>query len=656
MPDADVHVREHVPPELRWVGPVYVGLVSLAGLALLGLASHAMAQSPAEPRWLLFALLTWGSSLLAIKVPGVPATLSMSETFLFVQVLSLGAPAAVLTVAGEGVLTSLRRRDRRLVRVLFNTTEPVVSIWIASQLVALLGHQLALTPDPSSLASILLPGLVLGGAYFVSNSSLTAVAVWSDTGQSPWTIWRHHFATVSLSYLASAAIAVLVVPNLHDVTFGVVAMVVPLLVVLYVAFAAWLGRVETEKHHLRELSRTYLATVESLAMAIDAKDHTTSTHIRRVQRFAMMLARLMRVEREQDLKALEVAALLHDIGKLGVPDHILNKPGPLTAAEFAQIQRHPVIGAEILSAVSFPFPVVPIVRHHHENWDGSGYPDGLAGDAIPFGARILAVLDCHDALTSHRPYRRAMTTEAALDVIERRRGVMYDPAIVDAFVRLLPTVDSSTERQAREEDESRAPAASVVRLPRASDGPPVDADVVPPTDLVCDLIGEVADRVSFENAADIVGAHLRRATPATLVLFYATDEAAQVVYLRHASGAGTDLVHGVSMGIGDRLSGWVAAHGTTIVNTDPALDLECRVASLVPPLESALSLRVHAGAQAVGVLTLCAPGRQAFSDAHRQLAEAVGDAVGTALARACALGGSTARSTTERSLRRSAAR
>ena len=159
-------------------------------------------------------------------------------------------------------------------------------------------------------------------------------------------------------------------------------------------------------------------------MAIDAKDDVTHSHVRRVQAHAMALARAINVVDEPTLKAIEAAALLHDTGKLAVPEHILNKPGKLTAAEFEKMKLHVDIGADILSLVGFPYPVEPIVRCHHENWDGSGYPRGVAGEAIPIGARILSVVDCYDALTSDRPYRRAMSDEAALAILRERSGTM----------------------------------------------------------------------------------------------------------------------------------------------------------------------------------------------------------------------------------------
>src|SRR5436189_697641 len=171
-------------------------------------------------------------------------------------------------------------------------------------------------------------------------------------------------------------------------------------------------------------------------MAIDAKDQVTHCDIRRVQAHATGLAKKVGVRDESLLKAIEAAALLHDMGKLAVPEYILNKPGKLTDREFEKMKLHASVGADILSAIDFPYPVVPIVRHHHENWDGTGYPQGLKGTDIPIGARILSVVDCFDALTSDRPYRPRLSNDEATRILVERRGTMYDPLVVDTFVRV----------------------------------------------------------------------------------------------------------------------------------------------------------------------------------------------------------------------------
>src|SRR5262249_946846 len=168
----------------------------------------------------------------------------------------------------------------------------------------------------------------------------------------------------------------------------------------------------------------------------DAKDQITHGHIRRVQAYAVGLARHVGVKDEQLIKAIEAAALLHDMGKLAVPEYILNKPGKLTPAEFEKMKLHASVGADILSAIHFPYPVVPIGRHHYEFWNGGGYPDGLKGTEIPIGARILAIVDCFDALTSDRPYRPRLTDSEAVRIVVGRRGTMYDPLIVDMFVKI----------------------------------------------------------------------------------------------------------------------------------------------------------------------------------------------------------------------------
>ena len=187
--------------------------------------------------------------------------------------------------------------------------------------------------------------------------------------------------------------------------------------------------------------------LQALARTMSARDGFTYAHAQRVQRFAAALAGAANIRDHRMLTALDTAALLHDIGKLGIPDQLLHKPGPLTADEYAQVQQHAVIGADILSAVSFAGPLALIVRHHHENWDGTGYPDGLRGDAIPLGARVLAIVDCYDALTSDRPYRRSLSHERAVEMIHERRGTMYEPEIADAFLRIVAELRQAPDRE-----------------------------------------------------------------------------------------------------------------------------------------------------------------------------------------------------------------
>ena len=182
------------------------------------------------------------------------------------------------------------------------------------------------------------------------------------------------------------------------------------------------------------LRKPFLA---ALANAMAARDLATWEHADRVRRYALALARQARIVDQQVLHAIEAAALLHDIGKLAIPDSLLYKPGPLTPDEYDRVKQHAVIGADLLAEVAVPGPLSSLVRHHHENWDGSGYPDGRSLGDIPVGARVLAIADCYDALTSNRPYRRALSHDSAVAMIHERRGSMFDPEMTDAFLQVV---------------------------------------------------------------------------------------------------------------------------------------------------------------------------------------------------------------------------
>ena len=182
----------------------------------------------------------------------------------------------------------------------------------------------------------------------------------------------------------------------------------------------------------QEMARLHDSTIQCLAQALDAKDQQTHEHIRRVELYAVELGKLAGLD-ENQLLGLRAASILHDIGKLAIPESILNKPARLTREEFAQVKRHPIIGAHIISHASFPYPVAPAVLYHHERFDGKGYPEGLRGEEIPLTARVLALADFYDALRSDRPYRRSLKQQEVIDSIRRERGRMFDPHLADLF-------------------------------------------------------------------------------------------------------------------------------------------------------------------------------------------------------------------------------
>jgi putative nucleotidyltransferase with HDIG domain len=357
-----------------------------------------------------------------------------------------------------------------------------------------------------------------------------------------------------------------------------------------------------------------------------------------VQTYALALAGELGITDELTLKAIEAAALLHDTGKLAVPEHILNKPGGLTAAEFEQMKRHVDVGADILTLVEFPFPVVPIVRAHHENWNGTGYPRGIAGEDIPMGARILSVVDCFDALTSDRPYRKRLSDESALDILRERRGTMYDPRIVDAFIATYRNVsiehtETPEERHVLNQISRAKPIDGPGEQP-ASPGDPVASaasdELLAFVSLARVATGEVA-------AADILAlaTHLvQRIVPGATGAWFLKQEASDRLSAQHAFGPAAEAVRGLTIRVGDRLTGWVAAHRQTIVNSDAALDLAERATRASTPLVCCLSVPLASGASVIGALSLYAGERNAFTPDAGRILEMVAPHIAQALASA----------------------
>ena len=613
----------------------YLGLVVLAGTFFVADALRRVIAEAPPPSWVLLAALTWASGMFALRVPGASVFVSVSETFVFSSVIFFGPGPAVLTVAADGLLSSLRQAGRRLDRTLFNIAEPALSVGVAAHLYAALPGVTPLAAATHRHGDLFVPVAVLATVYLVLNTGLTLLAVASD-GQASTTVWRRHLSWVVMSYYGSASVALLVGLSAHELTWVGLATLVPLVLIIYLAFRVSIRQTEEANRHLTQLNRLYLATVESLAMAIDARDQTTHGHLRRVQVRALALARALGIQDEVELKALEAAALLHDMGKLAVPDYILNKPGRLTPGEYERIKLHSVVGAEILAAVDFPYPVVPIVRHHHENWDGSGYPEGLAGDAIPIGARFLSAIDCYDALTSNRPYRRALSHEEAVNIVLERRGRMYDPAVVDAFVRLAAAADVFRVEAVPPPSVLETISRSSTLAPPGPGAPPAGGERAGVADellRLCETMEWLAGHVPLEDAAEVVARRLARLVPRGLVAFYLKDPAADELRLAHASGPGASALADLRIGMGLGLTGWVGAHVLPIANSDPALDLGDAAQAADPPLQSTLSVPLVADRTLVGVLSVYSPACDVFQSVHVDVLQLLSGPLATMLTR-----------------------
>jgi diguanylate cyclase (GGDEF)-like protein/putative nucleotidyltransferase with HDIG domain len=630
---------------LPLAGRLYLFVVMLAGTVAVTASFHELLSSGVDERWAILALLTLLSGSATVRLPSVQATISVSETFVFTSVLLFGPAAGTVTVALDALVMSfwLARRKPELQRLLFNMAAAPLSVWIAAKIffavagVPPIAQQVALEPNETiDIARLVGPLLLFTVIYFLLNSWFIALAIQFEQRISATRVWRENLLWLSLNYFGGASVAILLAASTRNLNITLL-VIVPLLLVLYFTFKTALGRVEDANKHLERVNELYLATIETLAMAIDAKDQITHGHLRRVQIYAVELAKAVGIRDSSLIKAVEAAALLHDMGKLAVPEYILNKPGPLTPAEFEKIKVHASVGADILSSIDFPYPVVPIVRHHHESWDGTGYPAGLSGADIPLGARVLAVVDCFDALTSDRPYRPRLSDSEATKILLERRGTMYDPLVVDAFVKLQPNIDVAPTAAADKRNALEA-------ITEAS-GTPVGADPSRFEEIsssseemlaLYDLARGLSEQLDQADAVEVISKHLRRIVPASWCVFYLYDLQSDELIASHAFGENAGLVLGLRIPLGERSSGWVAANRQTILNSDPVLDLGEIARSMQPRLRSCLGTPLVADERLIGVLALYSGARDAFTEDHRRVLEVVSRQVSKTIAKAVA--------------------
>src|SRR6185295_6244571 len=613
----------HPQQQLSRSGYVYVTCVIAAGVAATTYSVIQLVIEPVSSQWLILAALTLLTGSFSVKIPSIAARISVSDAFVFTSVLLFGPAPATVIVAVDCFVISLWLRDenRSPVRSLFNLSAVALAIWLASQgFFWLAGVRAGDLNHLLPLENHLWPLFALASSYFLLNSWLVAIALGFEKRQGVVGLWWRNFPWFSLNYFGGVSVAALLVSYTRSVDLSAIGIIVPLLVISYLTHRTSLGRIEDSKRHVEQLSDLYLSTIETLAMAVDAKDQITHGHIRRVQVYALELAKLLGVKDERQLKAIEAAALLHDMGKLAIPEHILNKPGKLTGPEFDKMKLHAEIGADLLSSVKFPYPVVPIVRHHHEHWNGRGYPAGIAGTDIPLGARILAVVDCFDALTSDRPYRPRLTTEEAFAIVLQGRGVLYDPLIVDTFIAAYPQIAPNAIRAGAE-------ATSVMRISDVSDSAPSPLHQIRASATETSVIDAYRKRVgTARTSADALAAAaecLRQLTAATVFVFYRYDKTCDALTCENAIGDRHEVLEGLTIALGTRVSGWSAATRRVSVNADASLDLNQIATRYSPSLRCTLSVPLINEDVLVGVFTAYASQPDAFRESDRYTFEQV---------------------------------
>jgi diguanylate cyclase (GGDEF)-like protein/putative nucleotidyltransferase with HDIG domain len=625
---------------LTWGARIWLVLTLTIAVAVL-VNSAIYWHSPDLIKFGAFLVISLISAGARVRVPGVTELLPLSYFFVLLGLVELTSSETILLACGVALVQCYWNQPNRprTAFVMFQVALMIAAAGAAERVYHSAWFEFSDVDTSYRLALATLAMFLINTAPVAKWKAMSEhepfAAVWLCT--SFWSLPH---------YMAGAGIARAVSSAAHYVGWQTVLLTGPVVYLIYRSYRLYLNRLEAETKHAEEVASLHLRTIEALALAIEAKDHTTHDHLQRVQIYARELAATLELT-EAELLALQAAALLHDIGKLAVPEHIISKPGKLTPEEFEKMKIHPIVGAEILERVRFPYPVAPIVRAHHEKWDGTGYPAGLRGEEIPIGARILAAVDCLDALASDRQYRRAMPLEDAMKVVRSEAGHAFDPRVVDALEHgyvewerkaNVPAPKSASLSKDVKIERGLAPAAGF----EATNGSPAVANAEPVNFLnliagarqevqaLFEISQDLGNSLSLDETLSVLDVRLRRIIPhhSLAVWMVRGDE----LIPEYVNGEDCRLFSSLQIPMGQGLSGWVAENGKPIVNGNPSVEPSyLNDKTLASALRSAVALPLEGASGTLGVLTLYHMERDAFTKDHLRLLMAIAPKIGMSI-------------------------
>jgi len=578
---------------------MFVSLVCALGALCIGIGMYPWHASDLV-QFACYLVLTAVASGMKVILPGFEATVSVNFIFFLLAICNLSLSEALALGATAALVQCYWKATQRLrfIHFGFNLSQITLAIFAAYWCYRLLVTGLR--------GHVLIALLISTIAYFLFNTWPVATVVALSERKSPLAKWHETYAWTFPYYLIGAAIAGVIQLLNRVAGWELSVLVMPAMYAIYYSYRLYIGKWEEKNQHLEEMARIHLRTVEALALAIEAKDHTTGAHLERVRVYALEIGKDLGIT-DAEMDALKAAAVLHDIGKLAVPEHIISKPGKLTPEEFEKMKVHPVVGAEILDQVHFPYPVAPIVRSHHEKWDGTGYPDGLAGEEIPIGSRILAAVDCLDALASDRQYRKALPLDEAMARVEADAGKHFDPRIVAALKARYRELEVMAHSQQPEEKPKLSVDAKITRgaAPAAGFAEPASTtnrSASGDKEVAAALAGMAlqAQTLSFGEAASTATIRLRGAIDFdSFALFTAEGDDLLPCFVL---GENARSLARMTPRKGQGLVGWVAENNTSIVNGNPMV--EEGYMNEPATLASALAIPLLANGAVVGVLVL----------------------------------------------------
>jgi len=618
----------------------------IVGMALMGLVCLATALSqwqftdPVKFTCYLIAALL--ASSLKVSLPGIEGTLSVNFLFTLLGILELSLPQTLVIGLASTLAQFYWKPARRvkLVQLIFNLSQVTVSSAVAYGAYQLIVIYVLHAPGPLAL-------LVAAITHFGCNTAAMSTIIGLTEDKPIPKVWTASYLWSFPYYMVGAAAAGLVHFLNRHIGWQSSLLILPPIYLMYRSYRLYLGKLETEKKHAEQVSNLHLRTIEALALAIEAKDETTGEHLQRVRVYAMELAKDLGLS-EDEIEALRAASVLHDIGKLAVPEHIISKPGKLTPEEFEKMKIHPIVGAEILEQVHFPYPVVPIVRAHHEKWDGSGYPYGLTGEDIPIGARILSAVDCLDALASDRQYRKALPLHEAMAKVVADAGKAFDPKVVEILRRRYIELEKMANEQPLQAPPKLSTDIKVERglAPDAGFAESAEADATTSAPVgnaaaliatarqqgqaILDFSRQSGSSLGAEDILSLLAVRLKQLVPHDSLAVYCPKNG--TLSAEFVSGENFRLFSSLRIPEGEGLSGWVAQNHKTILNGNPSVEPGyMNDPTKFSTLRSALAVPLEGKSGVTAVLALYRAGQDAFTAEDQRVVEAIGAGIGIAI-------------------------
>ncbi len=642
-----------------WKSPALVCAVSALAASLL-VISYTGLPTLATRDWLTCLLLlglTLAAGRFTVHVSDVEGSgqshKSIADSLIFLTAMLYGVAPAAILAGVDGFSTSLRTGKGK--RLAYATAAPVAATGVAVFCYATLARLFVAHSDVHSLAdapleALLLPLCVLTLVQYGLNTLLLMAYSACESGHARFHLSRESLVWTAVTQMAGAGAAALFFYARQGGRFPFLALGLLMISLVYLFYRFDRQRGEEAKHteaaklrHMQEIADLHMNTIESLAIAIDAKDQTTHGHVRRTQIYALELGKLLDIQADE-LLALRAGALLHDIGKLAVPEYILNKPGKLTAAEFEKMKIHTVVGGDIVKRVNFPYPVEDIIRFHHEKWDGTGYPHGLKGAQIPRVARIIAVVDFYDATRCDRPYRVGMKREDSLALLTRMANTAFDPRVVEMFVSNIDHFDNLIATQDIQEQVQSGMAAMTNATPDAglaSDllGAPDDAaagfrsiaEAQREVFALHEIAQTIGSSLNLQDTVTLVASKLRAIVPFDTCVIYLVDERSGKAVAAHVAGQDTEAFTHRRVTLGEGITGWVIANARSMCNSPAELDLVGIDEEIASRIKGVLVSPLIREDGAFGALTLYSKTRASYTNEQVRLLESVAQHAATAL-------------------------